>query len=115
MKLEGENVLLRIFLDTFRKWHHQPLYEAIVERARKDGMAGATVVEGIEGFGQNGKFLKDSAWHLSNNREVIVEIVDAPEKIDAFLQSIEPLLADAIVTTERAQVILYRHKEKPRA
>ncbi|MFH0908110.1 MAG: DUF190 domain-containing protein [bacterium] len=115
MKLEGENVLLRIFLDTFQKWHHQPLYEVIVERARKENLAGATVLEGIEGFGQSGRFLKDSAWRIANGREVIVEIVDAPERIDAFLQALEPMLANVIVTTERAHVIHYRPKEKNRA
>lgn len=56
MKLEGENTLLRVYLDKFQKLHHRPLYEAIVEMARKEHLAGATVLEGIEGFGQSGGF-----------------------------------------------------------
>ncbi|MBI5444444.1 MAG: DUF190 domain-containing protein [Deltaproteobacteria bacterium] len=108
MKLEGESVLLRVFLDTFQKWHHRPVYEALVERARSERLAGATVLSGVEGFGQRGELLRDSAWRLVNAREVVVELVDAPEKIEAFLASVEPMLRDAVVTLERAQVVFYR-------
>lgn len=114
MKLEGENVLLRIFLDTFQKWHHRPVYEAIVERAQAEHLAGATVLAALEGFGQNGQLHKESPWHLSNDREVIVEVIDTAEKIDGFLAEIEPMLQSAVVTLERAHVVLYRAaKEKP--
>jgi uncharacterized protein len=108
MKLEGEQVLLRVFLDTFKQWHHVPTHEAIVERARKEQMAGSTVLTGLEGFGQSGDLLKESPWHLSNNREVVVEIVDTKERIERFLDSIEPMLDGAIATLERAHVIHYR-------
>ena len=111
MKLAGENVLLRIFVDTFKKWHHVPVYEAIVEKARREHMSGATVLEGIEGFGQTGVFHKDSPWRLANDREVIIEIVDTEEKIEAFLSSIEPMLEGTIATMERAYVVHYRAKE----
>ncbi len=110
MKLEGENVLLRIFVNTFQKWHWQPAYEAIVERARKEHLAGATVISGIEGFGQDGAIHKDNPWRLGNDREVIVEIVDTEEKISRFIGEIEPMLKDAIATLERAHVVFYRRK-----
>jgi len=114
VKLEGESVLLRIFLDTFQKWHHRPVYEAIVVRARAELLAGATVLAALEGFGQSGHLLRESVWHLSNDREVIVEVVDTAEKIDAFLAAIEPMLGDAVVTLERAHVAFYgAAKEKP--
>ncbi|MBI5017874.1 MAG: DUF190 domain-containing protein [Deltaproteobacteria bacterium] len=114
MKLQGENVMLRIFVDTFQKWHHRPIYEAIVERAHAEHLAGATVLAALEGFGQNGHLLKQSPWRLSGDREVIVEVVDTPEKIDGFLAGIEPLLENAVVTLERAHVVFYRPgKEKP--
>lgn len=112
MKLEGENKLLRIFLDVFQKWHHHPVYEVIVEKARQENMSGATVLEGVEGFGQNGIIHKERLWRITNDREVIVEIVDTPEKIDRFLELIEPMLQNAIVTMERAFVIHYRHQEQ---
>jgi len=111
MKLAGENVLLRIFVDTFKQWRHRPVYEAIVERARHELLSGATVLEGVEGFGQAGVFHKDRPWRLANDREVIVEIVDTQEKIEAFLGSIEPMLEGTIATLERAYVVHYRAKE----
>ena len=67
MKLAGENVLLRIFVDTFKKWHHVPVYEAIIERARRDHLSGTTVLEGVEGFGQSGEFHKDSLCGIDIN------------------------------------------------
>ena len=108
MKLEGENVLLRIFLDTFQKWHHRPVYEAIVERAQAEHLAGATVLAALEGFGQNGHLLQESWWHLSNDREVIVEVVDTAEKIDGFLAGVKPMMENAVVTLERAHVVFCR-------
>lgn len=113
MKLEGENVLLRVFLHTFQKWRHRPVYETIVMQARKEGLSGATVLAGVEGFGQNTGLLKEHTWQIANDREVIVEIVDTQDRIEAFLASIEPMLQDTIVTLERAHVIHYRNKEMP--
>ncbi len=110
MKLEGGQVLLRIFLNTFQQWHHRPLYEAIVEKARKEHMAGATVFIGVEGFGQSGVLLKEHAWRLSNDHEVVVELVDTGEKVEAFIGLIEPMLQDAIVTREKVHVLSYRGK-----
>lgn len=108
MKLEGEQVLLRIFLDSFQKWRFQPLFEVIVQRARQRGLAGATVLQGLEGFGMSGVILKERRWALANDHEVVVEIVDSSEKIDSFLSEIEPMLQNVIVTTERAHVVMYR-------
>jgi hypothetical protein len=110
MKLEGDQVLLRIFLNTFQKWHHRPLYEVIVESARKEHMAGATAFIGVEGFGQNGILLEEHPWQLTNDREVIVELVDTVEKTGAFLSLIEPIIQNAIVTKEKVHVISYRRK-----
>jgi PII-like signaling protein len=112
MKLEGEKTLLRVFLDKFQKLHHRPLYEAIVEMARTEHFAGATVLEGIEGFGQSGRILRDSGWNLSNNREVIIEIVDERAKLEDFISRLEPNLSDVIVTFERAHVIRHISNSK---
>lgn len=112
MKLEGESVLLRIFVDTSRQWHHRPLYEALVELARAQHLAGATVLEGLEGFGQRGLVLKESHWHVTNAREMIVEIIDTRPKAEDFLGIVEPMLVDTVVTMERAHVIHYRTKGK---
>ncbi|AXA36181.1 MAG: DUF190 domain-containing protein [Candidatus Hydrogenedentota bacterium] len=107
MKLEGEQVLLRIFVDSFRRYRHRPLYEAIVEHARRRGYAGATVFEGIEGFGMSGIFLKEKRWALANDREMVIELVDTPQRLDALLEELEPMLEDVVVTRERAKVVRY--------
>lgn len=108
MPQPGENVLLRIFLDTYQHWHHVPTYEALVDLARRHRMAGATVLEGIQGFGQSGRLLKEKGWRLGADREVIVEIVDTRENIDAFIAAADPLLEGALVTVERARVVVLK-------
>jgi hypothetical protein len=115
MKLEGENVLLRVFLDTYQMWHHRPVYEVLVERARKTHMAGATAFMGLEGFGQDAVLLQEHPWNLSTDREVVVELVDTSEKIDGFLAEIEPMLKDAIVTRERVHVVRYLRRDEAKA
>jgi PII-like signaling protein len=112
MKLEGEQVLLRIFIDSFQKWHFRPLFEVIVDKARQRGLAGATVLRALEGFGMSGIILKERRWALVNDHEVTVEIVDTRENIEAFLAEIEPMLRNVIVTTERAHVLIYRRDQK---
>ena len=106
-----EHTLLRIFVDAFQKWHHRPVYEAIVEKAHSEELAGATALEGVEGFGQGGLTGKDHLWRLAKPREVIVEIVDSQERIEAFLEAIEPMLRDAVTTLERACVVLRRTRK----
>ncbi|MBX7246035.1 MAG: DUF190 domain-containing protein [Candidatus Sumerlaeaceae bacterium] len=109
---DGENTLLRIFLDKFQSHGHRPLYEVLLERARQSHFAGAMVLEGVEGFGQSGQFLKSSRWHLSSNVEVVLEMVGSRPQVESFVESIEPLLTDAIVTLERAWVHFARLGEK---
>jgi len=115
LKLEGEQVLLRIFVDSFQKWRFRPLFEVLVEKARQRGLAGATVLRGLEGFGMSGIILKEHRWALANDHELVVEIVDTPEKIDSFLTEVEPILRNVIVTTERAHVVMYRRNKENRS
>jgi hypothetical protein len=110
MNLPADDALMRVFLDKFQKWHHRPVYEAIVEEARSRHLAGATVFEGVEGFGQSGRILRDRTWSLASNCEVVVEIVDTCDRLREFLAGIEPMLNDAIVTLENAKVIAYRSR-----
>ena len=102
--LDGENTLLRIFLDKFQSHGHRPLYEVLLERARQSHFAGAMVLEGIEGFGQSRQLLKSRRWGFSSNVEVVLEMVGSRSQVESFVESIEPLLSDAIVTLERAWV-----------
>jgi PII-like signaling protein len=110
VKLEGERVLLRVHLSNFLQWHAGPLYEALVDRARKAHLAGATVLTGTCGYVDRGPLLGDHPHALRVERPVVVEIVDREEALRSFLDEVEPMLAGkpALVTLERAHVVHYR-------
>jgi uncharacterized protein len=109
MKLPAEGYLLRIFIGESDRWRHQPLYEAIVLKAREMGMAGATVLRGSMGFGADSRMHTAKILRLSEDLPIIIEIVDAKEKIDAFLPHLDQMVDEGLVTLERVQVIFYRH------
>ena len=108
MKLEGEGTLLRIFIGELDKWHHQPLYEAIVLRARELGLAGATVLRGPMGFGAKSRLHTAKILRLSEDLPIIIEIVDKEENIQAFLPELDQMVGDGMMTTEKVHVITYR-------
>jgi uncharacterized protein len=112
MKLTGEGTLLRIFIGESDKVHHQPLFEAIVHAAREQGLAGSTVLRGIEGFGAHSRYIHSAKiLRLSEDLPILVEVVDTEEKIKAFLPIIDELLESAgggaMVTLEKVNVIRY--------
>ena len=111
MKLEGEGKLLRIFVGESDRTA-KPLYQAIVERARADGLAGATVIRGIEGFGADSRVHTSRILRLSEDLPVLIEIVDTAEKIDAILPVLDEMVAEGMVTVERVQVIAYRSSQR---
>ena len=107
MKLEGEGCLLRIYIGELDKWHHQPLYEAIVLKAREMGLAGATVLRGPMGFGAHSRLHTAKILRLSEDLPIIVEIVDKEEKINAFLPEMDRMVRDGLITLEKVRVIKY--------
>ncbi|PYV04048.1 MAG: hypothetical protein DMG10_09295 [Acidobacteria bacterium] len=107
MKLEGEGCLLRIYIGELDKWHHQPLYEAIVVKAREMGLAGATVLRGPMGFGAHSRLHTAKILRLSEDLPIIVEIVDKEEKINAFLPEMDRMVRDGLITLEKVRVIKY--------
>jgi len=100
--------LLRIFVGESDRWEGRPLYEAIVLEARKRGLAGATVLKGFMGFGAHSRIHTAKLLELSQDLPIIVEIVDATEKIEAFMPDLERMVGDGLITIERAEVLLYR-------
>lgn len=112
MRLPREATLLRLFVGESDKCDGRPLYEAIVERARECGLAGATVLRGVLGYGANSRIHTSKILRLSEDLPMIVEIVDEQQKIEAFLTEIDELIGEGLVTLERAEVILYRHNEQ---
>jgi PII-like signaling protein len=114
MKIPTEGKLLRIIVGEADRWHGRPPYEAIVEEARKRGLAGATLWKGTMGFGAHSRLHTAKILRLLQDLPVVIEMVDAPEKIDSFLPELDEMVEEGLVTVERAQVILYRGPEKPR-
>lgn len=115
MKIPTEGKLLRVFIGEADRWHGRPLYEAIIEEARKGGLAGATVWKGTMGFGAHSRMHTSKILRLSEDLPVVIEIVDATEKIEAFVRDhLDQMVHEGLVTLERAEVIMYRGPEKPR-
>jgi PII-like signaling protein len=107
-RLEGEGKLLRIFIGESDRWHGRPLYQAIVERAREEGLAGATAVRGIEGFGAKSHLHTARILRLSEDLPVVIEIVDTAERIDALLPLLDEMVEDGLVTIEPVHIVSYR-------
>lgn len=108
MKIESEQVLCRFQLSNFARHGLTPLYEWIVRTARRDGMQGATVLEGAHGLGGGGAVLEEPRWGIAEERAVIVEVVDEPGRVEALLAQVEPVFHEGVITLERAHVWLYR-------
>ncbi|PLX76390.1 MAG: hypothetical protein C0615_06825 [Desulfuromonas sp.] len=107
-KMEGEQTLMRIFIGESDRWERQPLYEALVELFRNEGLAGATVLKGAAGFGASSVTHTDKLLRLSNDLPVVIEVVDSKEKIDAVLPKIDNMFSGGMITLEKAHVIRYR-------
>lgn len=107
MRIPEQAVLLRIFVGESDRADGRPLYEALVLKARKLRLAGATVLRGPMGFGRSSVLHTAKILRLSEDLPVVVEIVDAEDKLQAFLQSVEPLLGSALVTLENVRVLRY--------
>lgn len=115
MKLSGEAELIRIFIGETDKWGGRPLYEVIVEEARALGLAGATVLRGIAGFGANSRIHTAKILRLSEDLPLIIEIVDRAERLQPFLARLDSLISDGLVTRERVEVMVYRTSRETQA
>ncbi len=114
MRLEGEQTLLRVYLRNTDKagWFSRPAAEALVTRARAEGLAGATVFRGFLGLDVTGHLLESSAWSLVEHAPVIVEIVDAPQAIGRFLSVVAEVVHEGMATLERGHVLVYRENRQ---
>lgn len=108
MKLEGQAQLLRVFIGESDKWQGQPLYEAIVLKARELHLAGATVLRGPMGFGAHSRMHTAKILRLSEDLPIVIEIVDDEERIKTLLPHIDEMVTEGLVTLENVHVIKYR-------
>jgi PII-like signaling protein len=110
MPLSRDAVLLRIYIGEDDKTDHKPLYEALVLKARELGLAGATVLRGPMGFGHSSVLHTTKILRLSQDLPLVIEIVDSEEKINAFLDAIEPIMGSGLMTLEKVKVVHYGTK-----
>lgn len=108
MNIPEEGYLLRVFIGESDKSGHRPLYEEIVLKAREAGLAGATVLRGVMGFGKNSILHTAKILHLSEDLPMVVEIVDSLEKVEAFVPMLDEMIKDGLVTIEKVRVIHYK-------
>jgi PII-like signaling protein len=108
MQIPHEATLLRVFLGESDRWEHKPLYEAIVLKAREMHLAGATVLRGPAGFGKSSRLHTSKILRLSYDLPLVIEIVDAEEKINGFLPALNQMMKGGLVTLEKVRVIEYR-------
>jgi PII-like signaling protein len=105
---EADNRLLRIFIGESDTFEGRPLYQAIVESLRASGLAGATVLRGIAGFGKSSRLHTAHILRLSEDLPIVIECVDSAERIEAVLPAIDAMIGDGLVTLERVDVRIYR-------
>ena len=103
-----DNRLLRIFIGESDTHEGRPLYVAIVEELRREGLAGATVLRGIEGFGKSSRLHTAHVLRLSDDLPIIIECVDSANRIEAILPALDDMIGDGLVTMERVDVRVYR-------
>ncbi|HLZ54146.1 MAG TPA: DUF190 domain-containing protein [Verrucomicrobiae bacterium] len=116
MQIPQDAMLLRIFIGESDRWQHQPLYEAIVLKAREMHLAGATVLRGPMGFGKASRLHTAKILRLSMDLPLVIEIVDSEEQINTFLPVLDQMIGGGLVTLEKVKVIDYRAgKETPTA
>ena len=108
MTIPEEGQLLRIFIGESDRWKGKPLYEAIVLKAREMGVAGATMLRGMMGYGAASRIHTAKILRLSEDLPIVIEIVDSAEKIGALLPVIEEMVQEGLITLENVRVLQYR-------
>jgi PII-like signaling protein len=108
LKIEGQGLLARIYIGESDTWHGRPLYEAIVHLLRDRGLAGTTVIRGIEGFGAKHHLHTTRILSLSSDLPILIEVVDQEDRVRAILPEIDAMVGDGLITLEKVEVIAYR-------
>ncbi len=108
MRIEGQGLLVRIYIGESDRWHGRPLYEAIVELLRERGVAGATVLRGIEGYGAKAHLHRTRILRLSEDLPVLIEVVADEARLRAILPELDAMVDDGLITLEHVEVVAYR-------
>jgi uncharacterized protein len=112
-KIEGEQVLMRIFIDESDQWQRRPLYMVLLELFRAKGLAGATVLKGVAGFGPDSIIHQASFLRLSADLPMIVEVVDSEEHVEGVLPDVDRMMRGGLITMEKVRVLRYERAPTP--
>ena len=113
MKIEGEAQRVRVYIGESDHWHGKPLFAAIVERCRQEGLAGATVLRGIEGYGAHTRIHTARILRLSEDLPVVVDIIDRAERIERLLPILDEMVTEGLITLENIHIVKYVHGAAP--
>ncbi len=113
MKIEGRGKLLKIFIGETDQWHGEPLYHAIVMKLKQEGMAGATVIRGIEGYGANSRLHTAKILRLSEDLPIVIEVIDTPERISRIISVLDEMIQEGLmIVLEDVEIVKYARSQK---
>jgi hypothetical protein len=105
--LDGEQQLVRVFIGESDRWRGRPLVDALIERLRSEGFAGATALRGVSGFGARSLLHTSHLLELSSDLPVVIEIVDTPERVEKLVPILDEMVSEGLVTLEKVRVLKY--------
>ncbi len=111
MRIQGPGKQLRIFVGESDRWHGRSLVEALLEMLRSEGLAGATVLHGVAGFGAHSRIHTAHVLRLSEDLPVVIEVIDTQQKIEAVLPKVGEMVHEGLVVLSDVEVIVYRHRD----
>jgi len=106
-----QGTLLRVYIGESDRWEGKSLHQSLVEEAKRQGLAGATVLQGIMGYGAHSRVHTARLVDISPDLPIVVELVDEEAKIQAFLPTVQAMVREGLVTLERVSVLMYRHRD----
>jgi PII-like signaling protein len=110
--MTGPGKQLRIFIGESDRWQHQSLAEAILEMLRAEGIAGATVMHGLAGFGAHSRIHTAHVLRLSEDLPIVIEVVDRPERIEAVLPKLGEMVKEGLIVISDVEIVVYRHRDQ---
>lgn len=111
MKIQGPGKWLRIYIGETDRWHGKPLFQAIVEMLRREGIAGATVLRGIEGFGAHSRIHTARILRLSEDLPLVIDVIDSADRIERVLPLLDDMVAEGLMTVMDVEIVKYRHRD----
>ncbi len=104
----GKGKILKIYIGESDQWEGEPLYQVLIQKFKEEGLAGATAITGVEGFGLNSRIKSSHVWQLSEDLPIIIEVVDKAEKIDEIIPVVREMVKEGLVTVEEVEIITYK-------